>query len=158
MKQAVTMIRQSLKSIIWNFWNNEKCDNLFLTSVINDCVPYFCCCWQYSRCCEGFLRWRQANNSETFTSSNTACLTHTQRSLFQILSNRNQIVFTMHRLIWNSKRTMSACCYKSIFPNLKLVNTIWFQFDDYISKRFLCVHTNWEKHFTTIRESPSIFF
>ena len=29
-------------------------------------------------------------------------------------SNRTQIVFTMQRLIWNSKRTASVCCSKSV--------------------------------------------
>ena len=31
-----------------------------------------------------------------------------------IISNQNQIVFTMHRLIWNSKQTVSVCCSKAI--------------------------------------------
>ena len=31
-----------------------------------------------------------------------------------IKSTRNQIVFTIFRLIWNSKRTASVCCSKSI--------------------------------------------
>ena len=35
-----------------------------------------------------------------------------------IKSNRNQIVFTIFRLIWNSKRTINRC----------MVNTIWFRF------------------------------
>ena len=34
------------------------------------------------------------------------------RSLFK--SNQNQIVFTIFRLIWNSKRTVSVCCSKLI--------------------------------------------
>ena len=41
-----------------------------------------------------------------------------------IKSNRNQIVFTMHRLIWNSKRT-----FVWIQINRKMVNTIWFRID-----------------------------
>ena len=49
-----------------------------------------------------------------------------------IISNSNPIVFTMHRLIRNSKRT-------SIWfqINWKMVNTIWFQLN-WI--RFLCVY------------------
>ena len=42
-----------------------------------------------------------------------------------IKSNRNQIVFTIFRLIWNTKRT---CPFVLQF-NRKMVNTIWFRFD-----------------------------
>ena len=41
-------------------------------------------------------------------------------------SNWNQIVFTVFRLIWNRKRTLSVCCFQI---KRKMVNTIWFQFD-----------------------------
>ena len=51
-------------------------------------------------------------------------------------SNRTQIVFTMQRLIWNSKRTVSVCCSKSIgaWQIQSDFGLIWF---DMISKRFL---------------------
>ena len=40
---------------------------------------------------------------------------HTEKSFQNLIkSNRNQIVFAMHRCIWNSKRTASVCCSKSI--------------------------------------------
>ena len=41
-----------------------------------------------------------------------------------IKSNRNQIVFTIFRLIWNTKRT----CPFVFQINWKMVNTIWFRF------------------------------
>jgi len=50
-----------------------------------------------------------------------------------IKSNRNQIVFTMHRLIWNNKRTLYSLLFQI---NRCMVNTIWFRFD---LLRFLCV-------------------
>ena len=38
---------------------------------------------------------------------------HTEKSFRNLIkSNRNQIRITMHRLIWNSKRTESVCCSK----------------------------------------------
>ena len=54
-----------------------------------------------------------------------AVFVHTEKSFRNLIkSTRNQIVFTMHRLIWNSKRT-------SVWfqLNRKMVNTIWFRFD-----------------------------
>ena len=40
---------------------------------------------------------------------------HTEKSFPNLIkSNRNQIVFTIFRLIWNRKRTLSVCCSKSI--------------------------------------------
>ena len=40
---------------------------------------------------------------------------HTETSFRNLIkTSRNQIVFTMYRLIWNSKMTLSAYCSKSI--------------------------------------------
>ena len=40
---------------------------------------------------------------------------HAEKSFRNLIKpNRNQIVFTIFRLIWNSKRTLSVCCSKSI--------------------------------------------
>ena len=40
-------------------------------------------------------------------------LPHTEKYFRNhIKSNWNQILFTVHRLIWNSKRTLSVCCSK----------------------------------------------
>ena len=42
-------------------------------------------------------------------------LLHTEKSFRNLIkSNRNQIVFIMYRLIWNSQRTLSVCISKSI--------------------------------------------
>ena len=63
-----------------------------------------------------------------------------RQKYFRILikSNRNQIVFTIFRLIWNSKRTRPF-----VFQiNRNMVNTIGFLFD---LIRFLCVTTRTEK-------------
>ena len=64
-----------------------------------------------------------------------------------IESNPNQIAFNMHRLIWNSKRTVSVCCSKSIMVygkyNLYLqsVNTICICFPA-IGLYFESLHSN----------------
>ena len=43
---------------------------------------------------------------------------HTEKSFRNLIKlNRNQIVFTIFRLIWNSKRTVSVFCFKSIEEN-----------------------------------------
>ena len=48
---------------------------------------------------------------------------HTEKYFRNLIeSNRNPIVFTMHRSIWNSKRTLSVCCYK-------LIGEWWIQSD-----------------------------
>ena len=40
---------------------------------------------------------------------------HTEKSFRNpIKSNRNQIIFTIFRLVWNNKRTLSICCSKQI--------------------------------------------
>ena len=50
---------------------------------------------------------------------------HTEKSFRNLIkSNRNQIVFTIFRFIWNSKQTSIW-----IQINLTIVNTIWFRFD-----------------------------
>ena len=55
---------------------------------------------------------KEAHNRYPFMPVSVGKMFHrgnSQRNLFEILlpitSNQNQIVFTMHRLIWNSKRT-----------------------------------------------------
>ena len=49
---------------------------------------------------------------------------HTEKYFWNFIkSNRNQIVFTIFRLNWNSKRSVR---FKI---NQKMVNTIWFRFD-----------------------------
>ena len=51
-------------------------------------------------------------------------LLHTEKSFRNLIKSiLNQIVFTIHRLIWISKRTLSAW----IQINRLMVNTIWFQ-------------------------------
>ena len=50
-----------------------------------------------------------------FTTLGIEYAVHAEKSFRnRIKSNRNQIVFTIFRLIWNSKRTVSVCCSKSI--------------------------------------------
>ena len=50
---------------------------------------------------------------------------HTKKPFRNLtISNRNQIAFTIHRLIWNRKGT--SVWFKI---SRKMLNTIWFQFD-----------------------------
>ena len=47
---------------------------------------------------------------------NSCCVVqvHTEKSFRNLIKSKpNKIVFTMHRLIWNRKRTLSVCCSKS---------------------------------------------
>ena len=78
---------------------------------------------------------------------------YTQRNYFRnlIKSNRNQIVFTMHRLIWNNKWTSVL-----IQINLKMVDTFWFGFEyNKISKIFLCVWRNLDQTYSCPRDWPN---
>ena len=50
---------------------------------------------------------------------------YTEKTFWNLInSNRNQIVFTIFRLIWNIKRALSVWQFKR-----KMVNTIWFRFE-----------------------------
>ena len=64
-----------------------------------------------------------AHNTERRERLAASATVSTQEKFFRnlIKSNRNQIVFTIFRLIWNSKRTVSVFGFKF---NRKLVNTI----------------------------------
>ena len=61
-----------------------------------------------------------------FLSFESNCNQHTEKYFQSLIkSNRNQIVFTMHRLIWKQTDTV-----RLLFQiNRKMVNTIWFRFD-----------------------------
>ena len=68
--------------------------------------------------CFSYLRWKKLFAQNTL---------HTENFFPNLIKlNRNQIVLTMHQLIWNSKRTLSVFCSKSIEGN---GISIWFQFD-----------------------------
>ena len=79
---------------------------------------------------EGILSEGQKTDAATEGQTIAATLQriHSHGETFSNLSksNPNQIVFTMHRLIWNSKQTLSVCCSKSM---RNMVNTIWFGFN-----------------------------
>ena len=63
---------------------------------------------------------------------------HTEKCFRNLIkSNRNQIVFTIFRLIWNSKRTLSVCCSNSIGAWLIQSIAVWF---NKIPKRLLYVY------------------
>ena len=74
-----------------------------------------------------------------------------QRNTFRnhIKSNPNQIVFTMHRLIWNSKRRLSVCCFKSRKQdgNRPIISTAFSSPFSYISLSS-----------STFRDAPSTSF
>ena len=67
-------------------------------------------------CCEGFPKMSSSGHiwcreMRVFQ----LLILYTEKFLWNIIkSNRNQIVFAIFRLIWNSKRTLSVCCSKSI--------------------------------------------
>ena len=83
----------------------------------------------------GYFLQRQADG---FASNGVS---HTETIFWNLIkSKRNQILFTMHRLIWNSK-----WIFIWLQINRKMVNRIWFRFD---SKRFrknvsVCAGPRW---------------
>ena len=74
---------------------------------------------------------------------------HAEKSSRNIIKSvRNQILFTMHRLIWKSKWT-------SVWFQINrcIVNTIWFGFD---LIRFLCVASASRHHRNIIKDNRQI--
>ena len=85
-------------------------------SLSDSCTSNRCCFFSFFCCCCFFLKRRN-----TFDLILSFVALNTEKSFRNIIkSNRNQIVFTMHRLIWNSKRTLSV--WFQIIR--KMVNTI----------------------------------
>ena len=77
-----------------------------------------------------------------------------------IKSNRNQTVFTIFRLIWNSKTNTIGLLLQI---NLCMVNTVWFRFDFCVCDRCsllresslsigqcALVHIKWESEFPSL--------
>ena len=97
--------------------------------------------WGYdmiSRCSlNGSSVWKDLECRGDMASNQVASKAGTQEKTFRNLvkSDRSQIVFTIFRLICNSKRTPIFTIFRLIwnskrtFPiNRKMVNTIWFRF------------------------------
>ena len=92
------------------------------TYKIITCQDYIITCQDYIITCQDYIITRQdrlasQNILHGTTSSRYEIMgrVHTEKAFPNLItSNRNQIVFTKHGLIWNSKRTRSVCCSKSI--------------------------------------------
>ena len=89
--------------------------------------------WFRKKCDRNWRGWRFISQRNFYTKEKLKI------NLFEILIiklNRNQIEFTMHRLIWNSKRMRSFAVPNQSVHVIHNLISVWY---NKIWKRFLCV-------------------